>query len=124
MVTVHYLLDREAFYSALHFIRYKLFPFTLDDICENFEHCCSHFFLPQYENSGKHEKLELLVKEFIPDVALDFKELKNECWTARYKKYQLSKSESDSALGCLHSIKSYCESKQSNMKVSTGCRLF
>ena len=75
-----------AFYSALHYVRYKIFPLTVkkangdNHIHITFDNYCSYH---RYDNLGKHEMLLGLVAEHCPEIAYEYNQLKDMCWTAR-----------------------------------------
>ena len=103
-----------AFYSALHFTQYKLFPIKLihETGKYTFVNLESYYqynrsFKRQYSFS-KHKLLAELIKEHLPQIAPDYIYLKDISWTARYVNYKYSSDISNKAKECLKKIKEYC----------------
>jgi len=101
-----------AFYSALHFLRSKIFPL---DLIENgkkikftdFDSYCSTKQIAK----GKHRTFSDLVEKEVPDpnLAVQFNWLKDMSWTARYNSYNFDRTYSNFALEKLKLIKSFCQ---------------
>lgn len=99
-----------AFYSALHFVRFKIFPITIQKKDKNikitdFE---NYFRINNPLNLSKHSLLSNLVEEFHPEIANDYSKLRDISWTARYNNYKYSREVSNEAKKRLDKIKSYC----------------
>ena len=101
-----------AFYSAVHFVRYKIFPialkhdgtrFSIDD----FESYVA--FIDPHRKSGKHRILQKLVDEHCLEVSGKYKWLKDTSWTARYNNYSHKTKIANKAQKLLLEIKEYCE---------------
>lgn len=103
-----------AFYSAIHYIEHLLFPSKYEDPktkkIKSYK-CLEEFFQDQPISlqKNKHHFRSLLVDEHIPEISVDYKTLKDLCWTARYNNYQQPKEISNLCLNCLKSIKEQCE---------------
>ncbi len=104
-----------AFYSALHFVRFKIFPVTIQKNNKNIE-------IPDFEsyyrinnplNLSKHALLSSLVEEFHAEIANDYNKLRDISWSARYNNYKYSRDISNVAKKRLDKIKSYCMSIKS-----------
>jgi hypothetical protein len=99
-----------AFYSALHYVRYKIFPFKVivsgkDVEIKDFEKC---FRVYNPSNLNKHKLLSQLVEERLSEIAVDYNRLKDMSWTARYHNYKFSREISNDAKKRLQSIKAFC----------------
>lgn len=102
-----------AFYSALHFVRYKLFPLSLEingkEIKVNdFE---KYFKINNPMKLSKHSLLSDLVEEHHPKIASAYNKLRDISWTARYNNYKYPREISNDAKKKLETIKTYCTSK-------------
>lgn len=98
-----------AFYSALHYLRNKIFPVN---IAENgkkikvtdFDNYC----LIKHINKGKHSAFSNLVEEIAPELSDHYNQLKDLSWTARYNCYEYDRELSNLAMKKLEIIKSKC----------------
>jgi hypothetical protein len=102
-----------AFYSALHYVRYKVFPLTVKKengdphIHKSFDDYSSYH---RYDGIGKHEMLLELVATHCPEILFEYNQLKDVCWTARYVDYKFDRDVSNLAKKHQKAIKEYCES--------------
>ena len=101
-----------AFYSALHYVRYKIFPLTVTK--ENGESHTHNSFddysrYHKYDSIGKHEMLLELVSTHCPAVSYEYNQLKDICWTARYVDYKFDREVSNLAKQHQKTIKEFCE---------------
>ncbi len=98
-----------AFYSSVHFLRHKIFPFhshyyktkyeTFDDYCAD----------PVNRGENKHTLLQGIVEEKCSEeTSLNFRKLKDLCWNARYLNYKLTQGDVTRALAYLDQIESEC----------------
>lgn len=72
-----------AFYSALHFVQYKLLPGTYNGIlCNNIDDVLRNF-----RCRSKHEATSQLVQMGLPEMAVKYSFLMNSSFTARYVDY-------------------------------------
>ncbi|MDA3839429.1 MAG: hypothetical protein PF574_10670 [Candidatus Delongbacteria bacterium] len=99
-----------AFYSSLHFILHKVFPLDIevnkiDVTFESFETYFS-FFKKKYRN--KHTAITSLVETHHLNIAVDYNQLKDLCWSARYNDYNYGKEFSKQATVLLSTIEAYC----------------
>ncbi|RYX87218.1 hypothetical protein EON73_01810 [bacterium] len=95
-----------AFYSALHYSEYQLFPFILGPTeYTNFDVYYDAF---KRNKDNKHDARKRLVYSNInPQAGAAYNWLKDLCWTARYYDYDITKEEADIALNKLNIIKSH-----------------
>ena len=99
-----------AFYSALHFVRFKIFPVTLIKNGKNikvkdFE---NYFRINNPLDVSKHSLLSDLVEEKHSEIADDYNKLRDISWSARYSNYKYSREISNDAKKRLQKIKDYC----------------
>lgn len=99
-----------AFYSALHFVRYKIFPITIqrNDKSVKISDFEQYYRINNPQNRSKHSLLSDLVDELHPDVANDYNKLRDISWSARYHNYKFPREVSNDAKKRLERIKSYC----------------
>ena len=98
-----------AFYSALHFLRNKIFPLQITEngkkiTIGDFDNYC----LVKRINKGKHGAFANLIEEKCPDLADHYNQLKDISWTARYNNYEYDREISNLALKRLEIIKTQC----------------
>jgi phosphatidylinositol kinase/protein kinase (PI-3 family) len=94
-----------AFYSALHYLDVKLFPFdyngkTLKSIDEARKYLAQH---------NKHQTRTLLVQKKFPEIAHQFKWLSSNCHNARYVDYRVTLENAAYAKGCAVAIKEFLQ---------------
>lgn len=100
-----------AFYSALHYIRYKVFPISITTRkgkklkVDDFE---SYFRINNPLNLSKHSLLSTLVEERHSEIADDYNKLRDISWSARYSNYKYPRQVSNDAKKRLEKIKQYC----------------
>ncbi|RYE28829.1 MAG: hypothetical protein EOP42_15830 [Sphingobacteriaceae bacterium] len=95
-----------AFYSALHYSEFQLFPFNLGPT----EYSTFDVYYNAFKrnNDNKHDARKRLIYSNIDSKAgAAYNWLKDLCWTARYYDYQITKEEADVALNKLNIIKTY-----------------
>ncbi len=99
-----------AFYAALHFVRYKIFPITrtLGGKKVKFNDFENYYRSNNPLNVSKHLLLSDLVQELHPTIAVDYDKLKDISWTARYNNYKYSREVSNDAKSRLEKIRNYC----------------
>ena len=104
-----------AFYSALQYVNGALFPDNYEDPYNGQIRKFSSFeeYYSRYKgidnDTNKHRLLQQLVDEHLQDVRDDYRTLKDNCWTARYKNYQIEEEIADLAKECLENICEVCE---------------
>lgn len=82
-----------AFYAALHFVEYKLFPIKFRDnagnkvVIKSFEIYYSHHYPNNTPN--KHAVMADLVRQKLKMISANYNWLKSLCYTTRYFEYQL-----------------------------------
>lgn len=101
-----------AFYSVLHYVRYKLFPTTIERRgkvikVKDFEY---NFRINNPLHLSKHSLLSNLVEEKHPEIANDYNKLKDISWSARYNNYRYPREVSNDAKNRLQKIREYCSS--------------
>lgn len=100
-----------AFYSAMHYLRHKLFPLTIQQgrkktTLASFEDYCTH----QNLHGKKHKVMRTLVEENCDSsIAATYNQMLDISWTARYSKYRFSKKISSLAQKRLVAIRNYCK---------------
>jgi len=105
-----------AFYSALHFVEYKIFPLqvtvgTHKVKIKNFSNYYSTYHTDRKLN--KHSVRSNLVSSRLASISADYSWLKSTCWNARYVDYNFPNAQSVilETQKRLNSIKSLCEKK-------------
>jgi hypothetical protein len=101
-----------AFYSALHFVNYEMFPLhSLGDDFQNFE----EYFTARCLNKrvNKHEATALLVGKNLKSCFSRYSWLKDMCMTARYSDYKIDPTSAELAVENLAFIKSQIGKLQS-----------
>lgn len=98
-----------AFYSARHFLEYKIFPIDMDVngkkiTITGFDKYC----LINGTTRSKHSVFTELVEEKTPELADHYNHLKDSSWTARYSRYEYDRDIVNIALDRFKIIKSKC----------------
>ena len=99
-----------AFYSALHYVRYKIFPISIEqaDKTLNISDFEFYFRVNNPMRLSKHSLLSNLVEEKFPEIATDYNKLRDISWSARYNNYKYSREISNEAKKRLQKIKEFC----------------
>ncbi len=102
-----------AFYSALHYVRHKIFPLTksfgsTSKSFINFDEYIKFIKSSTGRRADKHKELSKLVSEKTPKVQSYYSYLKDICFKARYHNYKVKPQKADKAIECLNKIKQYC----------------
>lgn len=102
-----------AFYSALHFVRYKIFPITIikGSRSVNVPDFDTYHRTNNTLGVSKHTLLSSLVEDHHPVIANDYNKLKDISWSARYNNYKYSREISNDSKKRLENIKTYCIDK-------------
>ena len=103
-----------AFYSALHYISYKVFPFTIPS--SNGEPSITVNSIDQYYNTpsgssknlSKHQLLAKLADLHCSPICEDYRWLLDMSMNARYSNYQHMVQVSQRAMSLLTKIKKHC----------------
>lgn len=102
-----------AFYSAIHFVRHKLFPLKRYDphnsqerTFNNFNEYISKFMDPS--SSNRHKELRKLVTEELGPISGRYRWLSDNCWHSRYHNYKVSRQKAKRAREHLKEIKQAC----------------
>lgn len=101
-----------AFYSALHFVSYKIFPFThkIDSKqTMHFENLEQWQQFKSYTSTKRHELLKDLVANFCPAVHPEYEWLLGLSMTARYHRFQHDQLIVDKAVRIMKKIKKACQ---------------
>ena len=102
-----------AFYSAIHFVRHKIFPITKYN--SQLGHDVTYQSLDQYVNhhdsasDNKLKELRILVEENISQIKGRYRWLSNLCHTSRYHNYKVSLKKAKLAREHLKEIKQACQ---------------
>lgn len=100
-----------AFYSALHYVRYKMLPQTVRRVngtlieISDFE---TYYSLNKKAHQGKHGFMVEQVTILFPEIASEYAQLRDLCETARYQNYKYDRKISNLAFDRLQSIKEFC----------------
>ncbi len=102
-----------AFYTALHFVKYKIFPLLLDNgkrysSLDDYRRKIGY----QQHGSSAHSILRKLLNQRFKNIAAPYNELYDSCQNARYTDYDISSEEVTFALDNLAEIKKYCNTNK------------
>lgn len=99
-----------AFYSALHYVQYKIFPITISKEGKRikFKDFDDYFRKNNPHRFSKHTLLSNLVENHHTEIANDYNKLKDISWSARYNNYKYPREISNDAKKKLKKIKDYC----------------
>ncbi len=103
-----------AYYSAIYYVSHHLFPNQYEingkvRRYDNFEEYYREF--KRYSNGvelNPHKIRLQLVEEYIPEIYVEYKTLKDECWTSRYVNYVFNTLEVETCKDCLREIEEIC----------------
>jgi hypothetical protein len=104
-----------AFYSALQFVSYKIFPLQVDSIEGKKTSLNDISQYSSYSNPkrlSRHELLDGLVYKHCPEISEDYSWLMSLSMTARYSNYQQPKQLGRKAINLMQKIKKYCTSSK------------
>lgn len=109
-----------AFYAALHWMNYKLFPFSFTD--HDTEESVHFRSLDQYRSyafdnrkpiESKHHTLLRLARTFCPsEIASEYRRLFDMCMTARYRNYRTAPQIIHVVQSSLKTIHNYCDKEE------------
>jgi hypothetical protein len=99
-----------SFYSALHFVRGKMFPFDelINDKTVNYTSFDAYCLIRGNEFKSKHKILLELVNKRLPSISAKYKWLFDLSVTARYSDYQILELIGNAAVKKLQDIKNAC----------------
>jgi len=98
-----------AFYAALHYVSYKIFPLTEKRGNGNITYQTFDSYANQsHYASKKHKALTDLVQNHCPSVLDRYNQLKDLSWTARYKKYKQTEPLAKLSQKRMEEIRDYC----------------
>ena len=104
-----------AFYSALHFVSYKIFPFEVRS-AEGEKKLITN--IDEYKRSmtngrdSKHTILAELIRKNCSDISKDYNWLLAKSMNARYEEYQQPTEYGNRARTLMKRIKTYCTRKE------------
>ncbi len=113
-----------AFYSALHFVKYKAFPLT--DNGRTFIDFDEYFLKERTSRAygtSPHDILNSLVNKHLRNISAAYRELFDLCHTARYDDYQTSRDDVALALQNLEEVKRFCNTEKPDGKSGKRPRL-
>ncbi|MCJ8152194.1 hypothetical protein MKJ01_00270 [Chryseobacterium sp. SSA4.19] len=94
-----------AFYSALHYVNLKIFPFNLS-------HSVTCNTISEAQKALKtrdlHETRAKMVELQCRDIAIQYRWLKSQAHNARYVTYKFTPTQADKAVQMLDEIEKYC----------------
>jgi len=117
-----YLIERQdefgdwvvttAFYSALHWVCYHLFPRTEEngetsEVINNIDQYCNFAY---GRRMSKHDATIELLKEVCPDIAKRYSSLYENCMSARYRDFDVSQKIIAKSKKNLSLIREFCDS--------------
>lgn len=100
-----------AFYSALHFLSHRIFPFKVPSIggkTTNIENIDQYFNYVSRKGKSKHELLCMLAEEHCSTIAEDYSWLMDMSMTARYHHYHQDREIAAKAIYLMKKIKTCC----------------
>lgn len=101
-----------AFYSALHFVQYEMFPLTEKRVKYNsFNDYYNAVIKKNNPRINKHKATVYMVYKRIPKAGGSYRWLFDACMNARYINYQVSRSKAEKAKMSLDLIKSSLKKK-------------
>lgn len=99
-----------AFYSALHFVRYQVFPLKKNNRnYPEFDDYISFLKSEGRTKKAKHQVLMSLTKENLNAIYPYYRTLRQYCDNARYYDYNINPTEVEFALKYLEEIKKRCD---------------
>lgn len=99
-----------AFYSALHYVRYKMMPqnVTLSGVSVLINDFETFYIKCRNQFQGKHGFQTDQVCILFPEISSEYSQLKDMCETARYVNYKYDRKTSNLAFDRLQKIKTFC----------------
>lgn len=95
-----------AFYSALHFVHYEIFPLEEDgEDYPNFDIYCYKMSKTRKKFKTKHHLTKELVSTYIPNANGYYRWLFDNCMNSMYKSYKVSENEAQRARDFLSKLK-------------------
>ena len=96
-----------AFYSALHYVEYKAFPFNAEGLSNPLRD------IRDYRDwigvRSLHKAREQLVRRHHPQIRTPYEHLSQTCHNARYTPQSFDQNEANLALRYLEQIREYCK---------------
>jgi hypothetical protein len=104
--THHDWVITTAFYSALHFVSYGIFP--INEETSDGKHftikTLDEYWSYHQLSKSKHKVLSDLVYQFYPGISADYDWLMDLCLKARYQNYQQGENEAKKSIELLNKI--------------------
>lgn len=98
-----------AFYSALHFVDYKIFPLKLKKAGRTYSFTnFDNYYMFLEKNIGKHKARLELVEAKLPKIATHYNKLMDLCHKARYVDYKFDYNIAKDAKERLKKIEEFC----------------
>ena len=98
-----------AYYTANHFVRYKIFPHTIDNqTFKSFDECYNRY----NHQVSKHNYLGNLVAQNLPPINEAFWFLIKACHSARYYDYKVSTVDVERSMRHLEQIVRHCNTNK------------
>ena len=100
-----------SFYSAIHFVDHKIFPFEESGLKFNtIEQYFTYWKANDFPSMDKHSIRVNLVERLCSEISIPFSWLRSQCYTARYHQYSYTRPRetSNQAKQYLKKIKDYC----------------
>lgn len=100
-----------AFYSAIHFVDHKIFPFEEAGFkFTSIEQYFTYWKVNDFPSMDKHSIRDNLVITLCPEISTAFSWLRAQCYTARYHDYNYTRPRvaANQAKDYLKHIKDYC----------------
>lgn len=98
-----------AFYSALHFVDYKIFPLELEQAGKAYTFTSfDSYYMFVKKNIGKHKARLELVETKLTEIAPHYNKLMDLCHKARYVDYKFNYDIAKDAKESLKKIEEFC----------------
>jgi hypothetical protein len=103
-------------YAAIHFVSHKLFPglYKIGGKEKNFVNFDEYYnahksYYRNFPHLTPHTVRAKLVNDHLIEIRHHYKDLKDECWTARYKNYEPKASSIKMAVEAINTIRAFCD---------------
>ena len=97
-----------AFYSAMHYLQYELFPLEIgDEVFDSFNSYYRSRCRYINDKPSKHQTTIEIVQTRLPNCNRFYRWLHDECFTARYSNYNVTSQKANTAVKYLNSIKAH-----------------
>ena len=96
-----------AFYSAIHYIDHKIFPFEYKG--QEIKSLDTAFKNTDFSRGNRHDTRAFLVKEKLPLFSTEFRYLMDRCFHARYNNYKVAPAVASNVRLFLDTLISECD---------------